>query len=47
MSTHFIAPYFMLSLTFTSTERLWDPFIKDLHTLHASKLNISNKIENL
>jgi hypothetical protein len=25
---------------FTSTERLWDPFIKTLHTLHASRLNL-------
>jgi len=24
---------------------LWDPFIKMLHTLHFSKLNIPNKIE--
>jgi hypothetical protein len=33
-------------VTFTSTERLWDPLIKDLHTLHASKLNLPNKIKN-
>ncbi len=42
-----MAPYFMLSPTFTSTERIWDPLIKTLHMLHASKLNISNKIEDL
>jgi len=42
-----MALYFMLSPTFTSTKRLWDPFIKTLHTLHALKLNISNKIEDL
>jgi hypothetical protein len=34
-------------VTFTSAERLWDPFIKVLHTLHASKLNLPNKIEDL
>ncbi len=34
-------------VTFTSIERLWDPFIKTLQTLHASKLNIPNKIEDL
>jgi hypothetical protein len=34
-------------VTFTSAERLWDPFIEVLHTLHASRLNLPNKIENL
>jgi hypothetical protein len=33
-------------VTFTSDERLWDPFIKTLHTLHASKLNLPNKIKD-
>ncbi len=32
----------MFFITFTSTERFWDPFIKTLHTLHASKLNFPN-----
>jgi hypothetical protein len=36
-----------LFVTFTFAERLWDPFIKTLHTLHASKLNLPNKIEDL
>jgi hypothetical protein len=31
----------------TSIERLWDFFIKNLHTLHVSKLNLPNKIKNL
>ncbi len=31
----------------TSIERLWDFFIKNLHTLHASKVNLPNKIKNL
>ncbi len=34
-------------VTFTSIESLWDPLIKALHTLHAKKLNLPNKIENL
>jgi hypothetical protein len=34
-------------VTFTFTKRLWDPLIKALHTLHAKKLNLPNKIENL
>jgi len=42
-----MAPYFMFSPTFTFAERLRDPFIKTLHTLHALKLNISNTIEYL
>jgi hypothetical protein len=29
----------------TSIERLWDFFNKNLHTLHASKLNLQNKIK--
>ncbi len=37
----------MFFITFTSTKRLWDPFIKILHTLDASKLNLPNKIENV
>jgi hypothetical protein len=32
---------------FTSTKILWDPFIKAFHTLHASKLNLSNKLKDL
>jgi hypothetical protein len=32
--------------TFTFAERLWDPLIKTLHTLHASKLNLPNKIKD-
>jgi hypothetical protein len=34
-------------VTFTSVERLWNPFIKILHTLHASRLNLPNKIKDL
>jgi hypothetical protein len=34
-------------IIFTSIERLWDPLIKALWTLHAKKLNLVNKIENL
>jgi hypothetical protein len=34
-------------VTFTFIERLWDPFIKALHTLHVSRLNLPNKIKNL
>jgi hypothetical protein len=34
-------------VNFTYVERLWDPFIKVLHTLHASRLNLPNKIEDL
>jgi hypothetical protein len=34
-------------VTFKSTERLWDPFIEVLHTLHTSRLNLPNKIKNL
>jgi hypothetical protein len=36
----------MSFFTFTSIERLWDPLIKTLHTLHASRLNFSNKIKD-
>ncbi len=36
----------MFLVTFTSSERLWDPIIKVLHTLHVSKLNLPNKIED-
>jgi len=35
------------SVIFTFVERLWDPLLKVLHTLHASKLNLRNKIEYL
>jgi len=28
--------------TFTFAKRLWNPFIKTLHTLHAKKLNLIN-----
>jgi hypothetical protein len=34
-------------IMFTTIGRLWDPLIKTLHTLHASKLNLPNKIKNL
>jgi len=34
-------------VTFTFVERLWDPLIKALHTLHASRLNLQNKIKYL
>jgi len=37
----------MFFVFFISIERLWDPFIKVLHTLYASRLNLPNKIENL
>jgi hypothetical protein len=33
-------------VTFTFTKRLWDPLIKALHTLHASRLNFPNKIKD-
>jgi hypothetical protein len=35
-----------LFCNFTSIEKLWDPLIKALHTLHAKKLNLPKKIEN-
>jgi len=35
----------MIFVTFTSTERLWDPFTEALHTLHASRLNLPNNIK--
>jgi len=34
-------------VNFTSVERLWDPLIKVLHTLHVSRLNLPNKIKDL
>jgi hypothetical protein len=34
-------------VTFNFAKPLWDPFIKALHTLHARKLNIPNKLEDL
>jgi len=37
----------MFFMTFTLTERLWDSLIKVLHTLHASKFNLLNKIKDL
>jgi hypothetical protein len=37
----------MFFVTFTYAKRLWDPFIKALHTLHALRLNFRNKIEDL
>jgi len=37
----------MFFVTFTFVKRLWEPFIKALHTLHASRLSLSNKIEDL
>jgi len=36
----------MLFVIFTFIERLWDFLIKVLHTLDASKLNLSNKLED-
>jgi hypothetical protein len=33
-------------LTFTFAKRLWDPLIKYLHTLHALRLNLLNKIKD-
>jgi len=36
----------MFFMIFTYVERLWDPFIKTLHTLHVSKLNLPNKIKD-
>ncbi len=32
---------------FTFVKRLWDLLIKTLHTLHASRLNLQNKIKDL
>ncbi len=37
----------MFFVTFSSTKRLWDHFIKALHMLHALRLNFSNKIKDL
>jgi hypothetical protein len=37
----------MFFVIFTCTKRLWDPLIKALHTLHASKLYLPNKIKDL
>jgi hypothetical protein len=34
-------------VTFTYTKRLWDPFIRVLHIVHASRLNLPNKIKDL
>jgi hypothetical protein len=34
-------------ITFISIERLCDPFIKVLHTLHVLRLNLPNKIKDL
>jgi hypothetical protein len=34
-------------VTFTFAKKLWDLLIKTLHTLHASRLNLPNKIEDL
>jgi hypothetical protein len=45
MIQQFGLPIFFI--TFTSTKSLWDPFIKIFHTLHVSKLNLPNKIEDL
>ncbi len=45
MIQQFNPPTFFIIFTFV--KRLWDPFIKVLHALHASKLNIPNKIEDL
>jgi hypothetical protein len=45
MSQQLSLPTFFV--TFTSTKRLWVPLSKVLHTLHASKLNLPNKIKDL
>jgi len=37
----------MFLIIFKSIERLWDALIKALHILHASKLNLLNKIKDL
>jgi hypothetical protein len=37
----------MFFVTFSYTKRLWDHFIKALHTLHALRLKFSNKIKEL
>jgi hypothetical protein len=34
-------------ITFNFAKTLWDHFIKALHTFHARKLNIPNKLKNL
>jgi hypothetical protein len=34
-------------VTFRSIERLWDPLIKVLYTLHVKNLHFPNKIEDL
>jgi hypothetical protein len=36
----------MFFVTFTSIEKLWDLFVKVLHTLHAPRLNLPNKIKD-
>jgi len=45
MIRQFSPPTFFVIFIFV--KRLWDPFIKILHTLHASRLNLPNKIEDL
>jgi hypothetical protein len=45
MIIHINPPTFFV--TFTSAKKRRDPLIKALHTLHAKKLNLLNKIENL
>jgi hypothetical protein len=35
------------SIIFTYVERLWDPLIKTLQTLHSKKLNLLKKTFNL
>jgi hypothetical protein len=45
MNRQFGLPMFFF--TFTSTKRIWDPLIKVLHTIHALRLNLLNKIEDL
>jgi hypothetical protein len=37
----------MFLVTFTYFEKLWGPLIKALHTLHVSRFNLQNKIEDL
>ncbi len=34
----------MFFITFTYVERLCDPFIKTLHTLHVLRLNFPNRL---
>jgi hypothetical protein len=33
-------------VTFKFVKKLWDPFVKTLHTLHVIGLDLQNKIKN-